>query len=369
MNPTRLLNLFVTLLLTCGLAAQEDFAALQRRFRQQAQELAAQSPSREQQTQLLTRHVEELSRFVAASRGDDHWNARLMLADLQLAGGLRDAARSTLAALDPAQVRPLLLVSATLMARHVGLHDRGQQWLEAACSKESETAERLAIARLLCVSLHEVERGERVFADELRKAKDDEARALVRFHRADAMRDREDLPDNAGWEELDRLAKDLPDSYWGGVAADRSKAVQLRVGDAALPFSVTTLDGKALSQKDAMGKVLVLAFWVLGDADNAALWAELNALHKQHGEHALIVAICLDREVELARAALAQANVRCHAVVDGKGILGDAAARWFVEGPGLYVCNRAGKLTGLRLFLGTADGRADWQTALTNALR
>jgi hypothetical protein len=370
MTRLRIVALAALAALAGALPAQdESFAALQQRFRTEAQQLGSSSPTREQQDALLAKHLGELNAFVAKARGDDHWNGRLMLADLLLVAGKREEARQALAGIDPAQAPALLLVNAAAMAPHVGLADRREAWLQAAIERPASSEERLAMARLLCLTLHDVTRGEQVFATELGKAKDDEARALVRFHRADTMRDREDLPDNAGWEELEKLAKDLPDTYWGGVAKDRFRAVQLRPGDPAIEFAATSLGGREFSLRAAAGKVLVLAFWVVDDRDNPALWSELRALQKKHGEQVEILAICLDRGSALVRGAVEAQRIDVPVAADGKGILSDAAVRWFVEGPGIYVVDKASKVAGLRLFLGTADGRREFADAVAAALR
>lgn len=351
-------------------AQDETFAALQLRFRKEAQQLTVPGlPSRAEQDQLLKRHIGELAAFVARARGDDQWNGRLMLADLQLVAGNRDAARQTLAAIDPELAPPLLLVSAAAMAPHVGLPDRREPWLEKALARPAPTEDRLAMARLITLNLYDAKRGDAVFAAELAAAKDDETRALVRFHKADTWRDREDLPDNAGWEELEKLAKDLPQTYWGKVATDRFRAVQMRNGDPAIDFVAKTRDGREVSLRGAAGKVLVMAFWVVDDRDNAALWAELRALQKQHGEQVQIVAFNLDRELEMVDKAITEQRIDVPVVADGKGVLGDVALRWFTEGPGIHVVGKDGKVAGLRMFLGTADGRREFTDTVAAALR
>ncbi|MCA8965564.1 MAG: redoxin domain-containing protein [Planctomycetes bacterium] len=354
--------------LATPLCAQDSFAELQQKFRSEARELGAKMPTREQQDALLTRHIGELSAFVTRAQGNDRWNGRLMLADLLLIRGERDKAKEALGGIDEKQAPALLLVSAAAMAPHAGLPQLRERWINLAMEREAPLEDRLAIARLLTLSLHEIDRGEMVFQKELAAAKDDETRALIRFHRADTMRDREDLADNAGWEELERVAKDLPGTYWGSVARDRMRAVQLRPNDAAIPFTAKTTDGKQVSLAGAAGKVLVLVFWVVDDHDNAALWTELRALRKKHGEKLEVLAVNLDRELPMVTKAITEQDIDVPVIADGKGIFNDVALRWFVEGPGVYVVGPTGKVEGLRLFVGTNDGRRELEDAITRAV-
>ncbi len=367
-RSTLLAALAFTTTLATPLFAQDTFAALQQKFRSEAQELGAKAPTREQQDALLTRHIAELAAFVTRALGDDRWNGRVMLADLLLIRGERDKAKEALSGIDEQQAPPLLLVSAATMAPHAGLPQLRERWINLAMERPAPLADRMAMARLLTLTLHEIDRGEMVFQKDLAAAKDDETRALIRFHRADTMRDREDLPDNAGWEELERLAKDLPGTYWGSVARDRMQAVQLRPNDNAIPFTARTVDGKEVSLTGAAGKVLVLVFWVVDDRDNVALWTELRAMRKKHEGKLQVVAINLDRELPMVTKAIAEQDIDVPVVADGKGIFNDVALRWFVEGPGVYVVGPTGKVEGLRLFVGTSDGRREFEDVITRAV-
>lgn len=362
-------HLLAALALAAPLAAQDTFAALQLKFRQEAQQLGAKQPTREQQDALLNKHIAELQTFVPRAAGDDRWNSRLMLADLHLVRRERDLAKAVLLDIDAEQAPPLLLVSAAAMAPHAGAPELRERWLAAALAREAPLEDRLAMARLLTLTLHEYDRGEDVFKQALAAAKDDETRALIRFHRADTMRDREDLPDNAGWEALDLLAQELPNTYWGNVAKDRMRAVQLRPSDAAIGFTARTLAGAEVSLAKYAGKVLVLVFWVVDDRDNQALWTELRSLAKKHGDKLAVLAINLDREVGMVQAAIKEQQIDVPVVADGKGIMSDVALRWFVEGPGVYVVGPTGNVEGLRLYAGTNDGRRELQTVIERAAK
>lgn len=371
--PRRTVRPFLALAAVAGsvlpLAAQRSLADMQRQFLAESQQLDAKRPTRDQRDQLLARHLEQLRTFVAdEARGDDRWNGRLMLADLQLATGDRAAAAATLRSIDAAQAPALLLVTAATLAQHLNQRPLRDQWVEAALAKPAPLPDRLAMARLLANVLHEVAHGDRLFATALAEAGDDEQRAFVRWHRADAMRDREDLPDNAGFDELQRLAKDLPGTYWGSVAADRLRATQLQPGDDAIPFRARTRAGAELALADLRGKAVVLAFWSAADHDTPALVTALGELQRQHGERLAVVGICLDRDDAAIGAAVQQLGITFTVLGDGKGVEQDVALRWFVEGPVVHVVDADGKVKALGLHAGTADGRAELAAAVAAAL-
>jgi hypothetical protein len=339
------------------LPGQSTFADLERKFRAEVQELSKKDPGRAERERQLQQHRGDLHAFVATAKGDDRWNARLMLADLSMALGDRAAAAAALEAIDVEQAPGLVLVIAASMAQHLGRRELRDAAVAKSIGKAGPLADRLAMARMLMTVLHEIERGEQIYTQALAAASDDEQRSFVRWQRADAMRDREDLPENAGFDELERLAKDLPDTYWGGVARDRLRATRLALGDAAIDGKVRTIDGKDLRLADLRGKIVVLAFWSIGDFDTPRLADTLRQLQRSHGDKLAIVAVCLDRDAAAIQAAARELQIVGAVVGDGKGIENDLALRWFVEGPVIHVIDAHGKVAGLGLQTGTADGR------------
>jgi peroxiredoxin len=351
----------------CALAAQDTLAALEKRFRAEVQQLAAGSPSREQRDAQLDRHVDELRAFVKdTARGDDRWNGRLMLADLELVRGERPAAAAALGEIDPAEAPAMVLVTAATMAQHVGMTELRDRLVAGAVAKDAPLADQMAMARLLMTVLREVERGEEIFTRALTAAADDEQRAFVRWHRADALRDREDLPENSGFEALEALAKELPETYWGSVAKDRLRATRLKVGDAAIPFAAQTTEGAKWSLAAQQGKVVVIAFWTAADYDTPTLVATLKDLRQRHSGLATI-GVCLDRDPAEIQKAAAALGVDFPVVGDGKGAMNDVAMRWFVEGPVIHVIDKQGRVAGLGLHVGTNDGRAQLEAAVARA--
>ncbi len=353
----------------CALAAQSTLAELERRFRAEVQQLAAGSPTREQRDAQLDRHVDELRAFVKdTARGDDRWNGRLMLADLELVRGKRPAAAAALGEIDLQEAPAMVLVTAATMAQHVGLTELRDRLVAGAVEKDAPVADKMAMARLLMTVLREVERGEAIFAQALASAADGEQRAFVRWHRADALRDREDLPENSGFDALEALAKDLPETYWGSVAKDRLRATRLKVGDAAIAFSAATTAGAEWSLQGQAGEVVVLAFWTAADYDTPTLVATMKELRRQHPELRAL-GVCLDRDPEEIKRAVAALGIDFPVVGDGKGAQNDVAMRWFVEGPVIHVIDKRGRIAGMGLHVGTSDGRAQLTAAVERAYK
>ncbi|MBL8730132.1 MAG: TlpA family protein disulfide reductase [Planctomycetes bacterium] len=358
---------FVLLGSLVPLTAQQSLADLQQRFAQQARALgdgagrAAIEALRAQQIAALRTFVEQ------TAAGDDRWNGRLMLADFQLASGDRQAASAALRTIQAEAAPALVLVTAATMAQHLGLDDLRGQWIDAAIAKPAPLAERMAMARLLTTVLHEIGRGEAIYSAALAAAADDEQRALVRWHRADAMRDREDLPDNAGFEELQKLATDLPKTRWGDVARDRLRATQLRPGDDTIHFRATTRGGSEVATRDLLGKAVVLVFWSGADRDLPRLLETLGPLQQRAGDGMVVLGICLDRDAERIDADVERLGITFPVIGDGSGIEQDVALRWFVEGPVVQVVDGKGKVAGLGLHAGTTDGRAQLREVIERA--
>lgn len=369
--PMRFLAVWWLLLASnLPLLAQRSLAELQDQFTREARDLAARQqadrdPAADERLakardELLADHIRRLRTFVASTAaGDDRWNGRLMLADLLLAAGDRKGAAVPLQEIDGKQAPALLLVTAATMAQRLNLMDLRKAWVEAALAKEAPLADRLAMARLLITVLVEVEKGEALFAGALTQAKDDEQRAFVRWHRADAMRDREDLPENAAFDELGKLADELPNTYWGSVAKDRLRATMLRPGDAAIPVVTRTLDGGTFELTQQRGKVVLLTYWSVADRDMSALLELLRSLKQQHGDRLAVLMINLDRDQAAIGAFVAAQRLEFPVVGDGLGIQTDLALRWFVEGPTVQVIGPDGKVLGLGQHAGTKDARAE----------
>lgn len=361
-------------LLAAPVLAQRTFEALQNEFRAAAQKLEAQGLPREQlrerTRELQTRQIGELQKFLAdEAKGDDRWNGLLMLADWQLAARDQKAAAATLQRIAKDEAPALLLVTASTMAQHLGLKELRDSWITTAMQKPAPLADRLAMARLLMTVLREVTKGEEVFTKALSEAKDDEERAFVRWQRADGLRDREDLGDNPGFTELEKLAEELPNTYWGSVAKDRLRASRLQRGDAAIDFTAKARTGEVVSLANLRGKAVALVFWSAADSDLPALLSLLKERQKQLGEQLAIVGVAIDPDTEAIQAAIQRLAIPFPVIGDGKGLLTDPALRWFVESPKVQVLDRAGKIVAMGQHAGTADARAELDEAIAQAVK
>jgi len=365
---TRIAALLAFACTFAGLTGQQTLKELEERFRSEAQQLG-RNADRDQRETLLNRHIGELRTFLTdTAKADDRWNGRLMLADLELVRGKRAEASAVLKQIDATKAPAMVLVTGATMAQHLRLKELRDQWVNAAIAKPAPLADRLAMARMLMTVLQEIQHGEKLFEEAMANAKDDEQKSFVMWHRADTLRDREDLPENTGFEELEKLAKALPGTYWGSVAKDRLRATRLKVGDDAIPVEGTTTTGGSFSSASMRGKALVLVFFTASDYDTAPLLRLLKEQRKDHPDLA-IVGVSLDRDPTRIKQSIKDLGIDFPVIGDGRGAETDAALRWFVEGPVVHVIDKAGKVAGLGMQAGTRDGRADLIAAIERALR
>tara|TARA_R110002072_G_scaffold46591_1_gene128786 strand:+ start:28585 stop:29700 length:1116 start_codon:yes stop_codon:yes gene_type:complete len=368
-DMTRIAAICVFTCVLASLTAQQSLKELEMRFRGEMQQLDANSPTRQQQDELFNRHVAQLRTFLqSTAKGDDRWNGRLWLAELELVRGKRQEATEVLKEIDADQAPGMVLVSGASMAQHLNLVQLRDEWVQKSVTKDAPLLDRMAMARLLMTVLREIELGEGLFTKALANAKDDEEKAFVMWHRADALRDREDLPENTGFDELEKLAKALPETYWGSVAKDRLRATRLRVGDDPIAITGKTLGGETFSTKAQLGRAVVLAFYTAADYDTPRLLALLADLQDKNKDLA-VLGICLDRDVNEIKKSVKSLGIRFPVIGDGKGPGTDAALRWFVEGPVVHVLDKAGKVAGLGLQAGTNDGRAEMIDVIKRAMR
>lgn len=364
----RLLPLSLLLWLLAPAMAQRSLAQLQQEFASATQQLAQSQASQEQQLALLKKQVPELERFLASDAlGDDRWNGRLMLADLRFAIGDRAGAGKALEGIDLAEAPALLLISSADLAQHLGMRQLREAMVTAALGKTAPFEDQLAMARLLMIRLHEVKKGEELFDKALAAAKDDEQRATVRWHRADGLRDREDLGDDAMFQELEKLAKELPNTYWGSVSKDVLRATRLQRGDEAIDFKAKTRSGEEVTLAGLRGKTVALVFWEASDRDLPRLLELLKVAKAQRGDKLAILGVSLGRDPGEIDAAVRALGITFPVIGDGKGFQTDAALRWFVSSPVVQVIDENGKVVALAQHAGTADARAELSEALSGS--
>lgn len=365
------------LLLAVPLLAQNDapprtLQQLQQAFEQQGRAMfkdASANPTREQQQALLQRQVAELQAFVQReAKGDDRWNGRLMLADMQQMLGRREGALAALKEIDPRAAPPLIVLTGADLATRLGDQELRKTMIEAALQRPAPLAERMAMARVLMTLLREVKRGEAMIDQALAEAKDDEAKAEVRWHRAEALREREDLGDNPFFEELDKLSKELPNTRWGGIARDRVKASKFAPGQPAIPFTAELLGGGKFDLGEHQEQVVVLAFWAAQGPGAVELSEALKVLRKAGGKDLFVLGIGIDPDPK-AFALAAQKLADWPQVCDGQGYHGDLFLRYGIETvPTVLVIGRGGTVAGLNLHASNADARSELNEVVRKAL-
>lgn len=361
-----LLATFTALAVAGPLAAQptppRTLADVQRAFEAQRRAAAMQVSENPMQQfrEMIAAQAAELEAFVnIEARGDDRFNGRLALVDLYLLLADTGKAREVLLALNAEESPPLILLVAADLAARIGLNDKRGQWIEAALAKDSALEERMEMARVLMTLLVEVDRGQQIFNAALADADNDEDRAKVLWYQSVAVREREDLEEDAYHDALEALAKTYPSTFYGSIAADRVRAAELRVGEAAIPFSTVDRQGNPVSLEGYKGKVLLLQFWASWDPISRQLvnpaLAELYGEHQDQGFE--ILGISLDDDPAQLTRALAEDKMTWPQVFDGKVWQTELALRYVVEGiPYLMLIGRDGKIAGMNLFPDTPEG-------------
>lgn len=358
------------LCLTAMLPAQESFARLQQRFGMQWEQLQrTEQPTREQRNALMEQQERELTAFLEQASGDDRWNGRLMLADIRTGRGNRAGALAALKQVDAGEASALLLLTAAEMADRLKDKELRASLIAAAMKRPAPLEERMAMARVLMTLLREVALGEQVIAEALAAAKDDETRAEVRWHQCDAIREREDLEENSYYVALEKLAKELPDTYWGGVARDRIKASQFTPGSESIPFTATATDGSKLALSAMAGKPVALCFLATMDPATPELLALVEAVRKETPD-LQVVGISVDADAALVTARAKELGLRFPLVCDGRGWMADLALRYHVEtAPTLIVLDRKGRISALNLHGNGRDGETELREAVRRAAR
>ncbi len=351
--------------------AQGNLSSLQRSFGLQRDALygGKDLPTQAQEAALLQQQTKALQEFLAKDQSPERFSGAILLAELYLQQRDREAAKKTLLGIDPDLAPGRLLLTAADMLAHLGEKAQRDALVKQALMKSMPREERLAMAVVLMTQLREVKQGEQIFAEALAAATDDEARALVRWRRCDALRGREDLPENAWFEALSQLAMELPKTYWGSVARDRNLASEFKLGGESIPFAVTTLDGKSFDSKALRGRGVLLVFWNTKDDGSKDLVKAIATLQQQHGAELAVLGIGLDDNA----AAYAQQSTKLGAtfphICDGKGPQTDLALRFGVEiTPTILVIDRNGKLAGLNLHVDNQVTRDELTAALKRAL-
>jgi peroxiredoxin len=320
---------------------------------------------------LAEKHTRTLEKWLPTATGADAANGRLLLTNIYADIGEEERARAVLKALDVGGAPALELAAAAEMATRLGLGAERTRWIDAALAKEAPFEDRMALGLYLMTRLVEVEKGEAIFDAALAVAADDEGRARVRWYRAAALREREDLEEGAYEEALDAIANEFPETYWGGIARDRRRAFDLEVGVPAIAFSGRTLDGAEVRLADHAGKVLLLDFWTSDALRGRSAHEALGAMLADYGEKGFaILGVAMDGGTKEAVAAAAKERGKTWPqLFDGRGMLTDAALRYGIEQlPDYVLIDRSGKIAAIRVFLQDDYGVRELRDAIQRAL-
>jgi peroxiredoxin len=351
------------------LLAQDALENLVRRFAAEYDRLyaAGSAPTQAQERALVERHRQQMQAFVAGTaQGQERWRGRLMLVEICLQLDDRQGALEALRGIDLADATGPLLLMAANDAGTLGDTDLRTQLMDAAKQRKSTFAERMEMGRLLMTLLTDVAGGEAVFTKAMEDAADDEARARVAWHRCDAIREREDLPENSYYVELDKLVERWPGTYYGGVAKDRLQASQFAIGKKAVDFTRKTTDGAEVSLQSLQGKTVVLAFWAPTEQDNRQLCAMLNELAAD--ADTIVLGISMDEDLATFRTRARELGARFPQIHQGGGWKTDLAVRYHVEtAPTLIILDGEGRIRGLNLHIETRDAREQLEAALRRA--
>ncbi len=87
--------------------------------------------------------------------------------------------------------------------------------------------------------------------------------------------------------------------------------VELKVGDAAPPFTAKTLDGKPIALEDYRGKYLLLDFWATWCGPCIAEFPHLEAINKEFGKDKrfAMIGLSLDDEIDAPKKLLTAKNL------------------------------------------------------------
>ncbi len=373
-----LLGVLAAALATSTATTQRTLDQMRRRIEAEQQELRASKGGQmtfEDLQQLANRHTAELAAWLGdEAQGTDRINGRLFLTNIYMEVGQEDAAREALRALDVDTAPAMELTVAAEMAGYLGMPAERARWIRAAADKDAPFEEKMAVAIALATRLEEVERAEAIFTAATEAAEDDETRAHVGWYRCAMIREREDLPDGSYDEALAALAKQYPDTYWGGIARDRRAALDLRPDVDAIAFDGPLLRGDGrLKLADFDGKVVLLDFWASWTiTDNErGVHAVLKRFYDEfHDDGLEIVGVNLDPNKANALEATERSGRSWPQIWDGRGWKTDTALRYGIEQvPDHVLIGRDGKVAAVRVYLQDEYGVEELRGAIRRALQ
>lgn len=328
------------------------------------------APTREQESALRARQLEEIESFVKhEARGDDRWRARALLAEMLLQTRQKERAVATIRALDADETPFQGAVRGAELAARVDETALRDALVARAKGSAKTPEERMDLARSMMTSLQLVRDGEALADAEIASAKDDEQRAYVRWLRCKAEREREDLPENAFHDALEKLGNDFPATRWGSVAKDRCAASQFGVGTPCFPFRARSVDGSDIKSDALRGKAVAVVFCDTADPSaNATLQALLAAKARDRDGLAVLV-VATDADCKAAERAASSVGDKAWIACEGRGLESELALRFGVEAqPTVLLLDRKGAIAGLNLHCETRSAQQEMDEAMARAL-
>ena len=326
------------------------------------------APTRDEESALKKSQLAEMEAFVQhEAAGSDLWPARSMLAQMCVQMRQKDRAIASLAAIDAEGAPFSVVLRGAELAAELGDAELRQRLVLRARKAAASVEDRMDLARVLATALRDVAAGEAIHKQELDAAKDDEQRAYVGWLWCKAVREREDLPENSYYDALDQLAKNLPATYWGGVAKDRSTASQFQIGAPCIAFRATALGGAEVRSESQRGRAVALAFCDTQDPLSKELVARLLKIAESDANLAIVV-IATDADCKSATRSAEQFGSKALVVCDGKGMDSDLLLRFHVEAaPTVIAIDTKGNIAGLNLHAENKEAQQELDAAIARA--
>ena len=146
-------------------------------------------------------------------------------------------------------------------------------------------------------------------------------------------------------ELYDGLVDNVRNSEWGkSISLHIEKSVKLEVGDKAVDFTLSTIDGKEVSLSDFKGKYVLLEFWATGCAPCRRENPNLRKAYEKFKSAGFeILGVSLDKKRSHWQSTIAKDSISWTTVGDLKGMSGEVPITYSVNYiPKSYLFNEEG---------------------------
>ena len=137
----------------------------------------------------------------------------------------------------------------------------------------------------------------------------------------------------------------MRNSEWGkSISLHIEKSVKLEVGDKAVDFTLSTIDGKEVSLSDFKGKYVLLEFWATGCAPCRLENPNLRKAYEKFKSAGFeILGVSLDKKRSHWQSTIAKDSINWTTVGDLKGMSGEVPITYSVNYiPKSYLFNEEG---------------------------